>query len=103
MSRLLVQPQEAPPEFVVKALLEFAGRTSEGELVRAVAVPWFEIAKMIQQDPAKFPAEQEVERLAVSERPRTPQVPRRARGYLSLPLLSEPKDSPNHSAHQPDE
>jgi restriction system protein len=40
-----------PPELTLKALLEFAGPTSEGELVRAVAVPWFEIARMIQRDP----------------------------------------------------
>jgi restriction system protein len=43
--------EDPPPELTLKALLEFAGPTSEGELVRGVAVPWFEIAKMIQQDP----------------------------------------------------
>jgi len=35
----------------IKALLEFAGATTEGQLVRAVAIPWFEIAKMMNRDP----------------------------------------------------
>jgi restriction system protein len=41
----------SPPEFMVKAVLELADPTSEGELVRAVAVPWFMFAEMIQRDP----------------------------------------------------
>lgn len=36
---------------IVKALLEFGEKTSEGVLVRAVSVAWFEIAKLIHRDP----------------------------------------------------
>lgn len=39
------------PEFTIKSLLEFSGPTSEGALVRAVAIPWFEILAMIRRDP----------------------------------------------------
>jgi restriction system protein len=35
----------------LKAILDFGGDTDHGLLVRAVAVPWFEIMKMIQRDP----------------------------------------------------
>jgi restriction system protein len=44
-------PENPAPEFVVKTVLEVAGPTSEGELVRAVAVPWFMFLEMIQRDP----------------------------------------------------
>lgn len=40
-----------PPELAIKALLEFVGPTSEGQLVRAVAIPWFEVAEMMIRDP----------------------------------------------------
>jgi restriction system protein len=43
---------EPPPGLTLKALLDFGGNTDHGLLVRAVAVPWFEIMKMLQQDPA---------------------------------------------------
>jgi restriction system protein len=39
------------PEFVLKVLLELGDRTSEGPLVRAVALPWFEIVDLIRRDP----------------------------------------------------
>lgn len=39
------------PELLVKSLLEPAEPGSEGELVRAVAVPWFLFVEMIQRDP----------------------------------------------------
>jgi len=39
------------PQFTVKALLEFGNPTSEGKLITAVAEPWFEILRLIQQDP----------------------------------------------------
>ncbi len=39
------------PEFVLKALLELGDRTSEGPLVQAVALPWFEIVALIRRDP----------------------------------------------------
>jgi restriction system protein len=41
-----------PPEFTIKALLHFGGATSEGTLVRAIALPWFEIVNLLQRDPA---------------------------------------------------
>ena len=46
-------------EFLIKSLLHFADRSKEGILVRAVAVPWFEIMAMLRQDPEavyKIPA-----------------------------------------------
>lgn len=40
------------PAITIKALLDLGGNVDDGRLVRAVAVPWFEIVKMIQRDPA---------------------------------------------------
>jgi restriction system protein len=40
-----------PPVFHLKSILEFGGNTPDGRLVHGVAVPWFEIMKMLQQDP----------------------------------------------------
>jgi restriction system protein len=54
MSLLLAnQGQSNPqiPEVTLKALLEFRGTTPDGALVRAVALPWFDIMRMIQKDP----------------------------------------------------
>jgi restriction system protein len=39
------------PQVTIKALLTLEDAGDEGQLVMAVAVPWFEIARMIQQDP----------------------------------------------------
>lgn len=39
------------PDFALKALLTFQGDTSEGALVQAVSIPWFEILDRIQRDP----------------------------------------------------
>jgi restriction system protein len=39
------------PGVAMSALLEFAGQVDDGRLVRAVALPWFEIIEMIQKDP----------------------------------------------------
>mgnify|MGYP001764782887 CR=1 FL=1 len=39
------------PAITLKAILEFGDKRSEGRLVEAVAVPWFKIIKLIQQDP----------------------------------------------------
>jgi restriction system protein len=44
-------PNAQPPAVVLKALLSFGDRTSEGVLVRAVAEPWFRILELIQRDP----------------------------------------------------
>jgi restriction system protein len=43
---------EPPPSLTLKALLIPGSNTEQGLLVRAVAVPWFEIMKMLRQDPA---------------------------------------------------
>lgn len=52
MSLLLALQDSKPvPAVTVKAVLEFAGSTSEGVLVRAVALPWFEILRWIRDDP----------------------------------------------------
>jgi restriction system protein len=39
------------PEITLQALLQFGDRTNEGQLIRAVAVPWYEILALIQKDP----------------------------------------------------
>lgn len=39
------------PEITLKAILDFGGRVDDGRLVEAVALPWFEIIKMIKSDP----------------------------------------------------
>jgi restriction system protein len=43
---------DAPPALTLKALLDFGGNTNHGLLVRAVAVPWFDIMEIIRRDPA---------------------------------------------------
>ena len=42
------------PAISLKAVLDFGGATDDGRLIRAVAVPWFEIVRMLQQDPASL-------------------------------------------------
>lgn len=54
MSLLLLfnnNANQGTPEIALKALLEFHGTSAEGSLVRAVAVPWFEILERIRRDP----------------------------------------------------
>lgn len=46
-----LQPPENAPELVVKALLTFAGKTEDGSLVEAVALPWAEILAELRRDP----------------------------------------------------
>ena len=41
----------AMPEIMLKALLTLGRNDSEGRLVEAVAVPWYEILRLIQNDP----------------------------------------------------
>ncbi len=43
---------ESIPSISLKVLLDFGGKTDDGRLVVGVAVPWFEIARRIQSDPA---------------------------------------------------
>jgi restriction system protein len=50
-SRIISVPPTTAPEIVLKAVLEFHGQSSEGLLVKAVAVPWFEILDMLRKDP----------------------------------------------------
>ena len=45
---------DAAPALTIKAVLDFGGNTDDGRLVQAVAVPWFEIVRMIEQDPASI-------------------------------------------------
>ena len=52
MATVTVTVHGPVPALTIKSLLDFGGNTDEGHLVRAVAVPWFEIVKMIQRDPA---------------------------------------------------
>lgn len=39
------------PGLALNALLEFADKTSEGALIRAVGIPWFDILRILQKDP----------------------------------------------------
>lgn len=39
------------PALTLKAILDFGGKVDDGRLVEAVALPWFEIMKMIKRDP----------------------------------------------------
>jgi len=39
------------PSITLKALLTLGDKTSEGRLIEAVALPWFEIVRMINRDP----------------------------------------------------
>ena len=39
------------PTITLKAILEFGDRVDDGRLVEAVALPWFEIMRMIKADP----------------------------------------------------
>ena len=52
------QPQQEQiinlPKLTFKAILTFAGRHPEGQLVEAVADPWFALMQMIQDDPEQF-------------------------------------------------
>lgn len=53
MSLLLaMQSKEQLPELMLKALLEFGNKTTEGVLIQAVAIPWFDILRLIQKEPA---------------------------------------------------
>jgi restriction system protein len=57
MSRLLFQSFEdalprSAPELTLAALLVVGDKTREGDLVTAVALPWFEIVRLVTQDPA---------------------------------------------------
>jgi restriction system protein len=45
-------PASELPGLSLKALLDFGGNTDHGLLVRAVALPWFDIMRILQQDPA---------------------------------------------------
>ncbi|MCA1604644.1 MAG: restriction endonuclease [Acidobacteria bacterium] len=42
------------PRLTFKAILTFAGRDTEGQLVEAAADPWFAIIRMIQRDPGSI-------------------------------------------------
>lgn len=43
-------PQVLPPPILLQAVLEFGDRTTEGQLVRAVAVSWFAIINLMLKD-----------------------------------------------------
>lgn len=40
------------PRVVVKTVVEFGETTNEGKLVEAVTIPWFEIIKVLENDPS---------------------------------------------------
>ena len=50
---LLLNPGAASrqPELVLRALLTYGGKDPEGQLIQSVAVPWFEILRVIETDP----------------------------------------------------
>lgn len=48
---LAAKRRREQPGILLQAVLDFAGKTDDGRLVQAVAVPWFEILKIIERDP----------------------------------------------------
>ena len=54
LAMLKAQIPEPVPALVLKALLDFGEATDDGRLVQAVAEPWFEIVRMLQQDPERL-------------------------------------------------
>ena len=45
-------PAGSPPEILLQAtIVVLEGRVDDGELIRAVATPWFEIIRQLEQDP----------------------------------------------------
>src|SRR6266568_6969587 len=40
------------PNILLQAVVEFGGNVDEGQLIEAVAVPWFEIVDMLRRDPS---------------------------------------------------
>jgi len=51
LSSLLFDPQPSTPTVTLKAVLTFGSSSEDGRLVEAVALPWFEILRVIQRDP----------------------------------------------------
>lgn len=47
----IMAARKVPPTVTLKALLDFGHSTDEGRLIQAVAVPWFEVMRMIEKDP----------------------------------------------------
>lgn len=50
-SQFSVLVQDNAPDITIQALLTFADKTKEGQLVEAVGIAWFEIVKIITRDP----------------------------------------------------
>jgi restriction system protein len=46
--------QENAPEIILQALLTFGDKTSEGRLIEAVRLPWYELVKIITRDPEEL-------------------------------------------------
>jgi restriction system protein len=47
-----VQFTQAKPSIILQAVVEFGGKTDEGQLIQALAPPWYEIANLIERDPS---------------------------------------------------
>jgi len=48
---LATQKKTNIPTIIIKSILDFGGKTDDGQLVKAVAAPWFDIMEMIKEDP----------------------------------------------------
>lgn len=40
------------PTILLQAVLEFGGKSDDGRLIQSVAIPWFQILKLIEKDPS---------------------------------------------------
>ena len=41
------------PQFLIKTLLHFGDKTDEGQLIKAVAIPWYDIIELLLKNPAE--------------------------------------------------
>lgn len=48
---LAAKSRSTDPTLTLKAILEFDGKNDDGRLIRSVAIPWFQIMRMIESDP----------------------------------------------------
>jgi restriction system protein len=49
---LVLRESEAPPQLQIKTVIVPGEKTTEGQLVLAVALPWFDIVEVLKKDPS---------------------------------------------------
>jgi restriction system protein len=48
-----VEVRVQEPQFLIKTLLDFGDKTDEGQLIKAVTIPWFDIIELLLKDPSE--------------------------------------------------